>query len=93
MQVSIRAHVFYGGRVQGVGLRWALKRLAAGYEVTGWVKNLSDGRVEMMVEGERAELEDYLAAIPESGLRANIRQCTTDWVTGTGEFRGFEIVS
>ncbi len=91
MEATARAHVFYTGRVQGVGFRWAIKRVAAGFEVTGWVRNLSDGRVEMMAEGDRPELELFLAAIPESGLRANIRQCQSDWAGGTGQFRGFEI--
>ena len=56
--------VFYTGRVQGVGFRYTVRQLAAGYEVSGWVKNLTDGRVELLVvsrEGE--ELEAFLAEL------------------------------
>ena len=86
-----RLHVFYEGRVQGVGFRWTVKRVAMGFDVTGWVKNLSDGRVELRAEGERGELEAFQSAIPQAGLRRFILRSTEDWMTGTGEFRGFEI--
>src|SRR5688572_25537300 len=47
--------VFYSGRVQGVGFRYTAKQLAAGFDVTGWVRNLPDGRVELLVIAEEAE--------------------------------------
>ena len=68
-----------------------MKQTALGFEVTGWVKNLADGRVELLVEGEREELEAFQAAIPEAGLRRFIRETQAEWSNGTGEFRGFEI--
>ena len=86
-----RLQVLFSGRVQGVGFRYTVKQTALGYEVTGWVKNLADGRVELLVEGERRELEAFQAAIPEAGLRRFIRETQSDWSDGTGEFRGFEI--
>ena len=86
-----RLHVFYQGRVQGVGFRWAVREVAAGFDVTGWVKNLSDGRVELVAEGDRPELEAFQDAVPKAGLRGFIRLATEDWRKGTGEFRGFEI--
>ena len=86
-----RLHVFYEGHVQGVGFRWTVKQVAMEFDVTGWVKNLSDGRVELRVEGERSELEAFQAAIPQAGLRRFILRSTEDWAVGTGEFRGFEI--
>src|SRR5207249_8898651 len=51
-----RAHVFYAGRVQGVGFRYTAREVACGYEVTGFVRNLPDGRVEMVAEGEEEEV-------------------------------------
>ena len=56
-------HIFYTGRVQGVGFRYTTKNVALGYEVTGTVRNLSDGRVELIAEGQREELEAFQVAI------------------------------
>jgi len=86
-----RLQVHFSGHVQGVGFRYTVQRLALGFDVTGSVKNLSDGRVEMLIEGERGELEAFQAAIPNAGLRRFIRDTQSDWSDGTGEFRGFEI--
>ena len=86
-----RLQVYFSGHVQGVGFRYTVQRLALGFDVTGWVKNLSDGRVEILIEGERGELEAFQAAIPNAGLRRFIRETQSDWSDSTGEFRGFEI--
>ena len=53
--------MLFAGRVQGVGFRYAACRVAAGHEVSGTVRNLPDGRVECIVEGEEAEVEAFLA--------------------------------
>ena len=68
-----------------------VREVATGFDVTGWVRNLSDGRVELVAEGDRAELEAFQAAIPKAGLRRFIRAATEAWSKGPGEFRGFEI--
>ena len=86
-----RLHVYYSGHVQGVGFRYSVKQLSLEFDVTGWVKNLPDGRVEMVIEGERDELETFQVAIPDAGLRRFIRETQSHWSEGTGEFRGFEI--
>jgi len=86
-----RLHVYYQGRVQGVGFRWAVREVATGFDVTGWVRNLSDGRVELVAEGDQPELEAFQDAVPKAGLLRFIRLATEDWSKGTGEFRGFEI--
>ena len=49
--------VFYEGRVQGVGFRYSVRQIAKGFNVTGWVRNLPDGRVELQVSGEDEEAE------------------------------------
>lgn len=87
-----RMTVYYSGRVQGVGFRYTVKNVAMGFEVNGMVRNLPDGRVELVVEGDKTELEAFLAAIHESGLGANIRHEDVSWADARGEFRGFEIV-
>ena len=85
-------HVFYSGRVQGVGFRYTAKTTAMGFEVTGVVRNLPDGRVELMVEGERTKLEAFAEAVRDSGLGGFIRAEQVQWEAATGEFKGFEIV-
>ena len=86
-----RLQLFYSGRVQGVGFRYQVRRLVAGFEVTGFVRNLADGRVEMVAEGVVAELKDFQQAIRDSGLGPLIRDETEIWSDSNGEFRGFEI--
>lgn len=84
--------VFYSGRVQGVGFRYMVKALTTGFEVTGVVRNLEDGRVELQAEGDREELEAFREAVRESGLGGLIKQEEESFGAATGQFRGFEIV-
>ena len=86
-----RLHVFYSGRVQGVGFRYTAKNVATGFEVTGIVRNLADGRVELVAEGLKDELEGYQQAIRESGLGSLIAREDATWEDAKNEFRGFEI--
>jgi acylphosphatase len=88
-----RMTVFYSGRVQGVGFRYNAKSVAAGFEVTGTVRNLMDGRVELIAEGTRAELEAFRAAIPDSGLAGFIRDENVLWSDAKNDIRGFQIIA
>ena len=83
-------HVFYEGRVQGVGFRWTTKNLARGYDVTGSVRNLPDGRVELLVSGELDEVEAFLEAIAESDLKSHIKNVDTRVIPPLNA-SGFEI--
>jgi acylphosphatase len=87
-----RMHIFYSGRVQGVGFRYMAQTTAAGFEVTGVIRNLPDGRVELVAEGLRAELEAFREAICGAGLAGFIRDENVSWSAAQNEFRGFEIV-
>ena len=58
-----RIHAFFSGRVQGVGFRFSTKSLALRFNLSGWVKNLDDGRVEMMIQADSQSLGDFLKAI------------------------------
>ncbi len=84
--------IFYTGNVQGVGFRYTVKSVAAGYEVTGYVRNLPDGRVELVAEGSKEELEAFRQGIRDSGLDHFVRQEQAAWSEATGDYRGFEIV-
>ena len=86
-----RLTVFYSGRVQGVGFRYTDKTVAAGFEVVGTVRNLPDGRVELVAEGRRPELEEFLVALRAAGLAGFIRAEQVTWADAKNEFRGFEI--
>ena len=88
----IGRRVFYEGRVQGVGFRWTTKNLARGYEVTGSVRNLPDGRVELLVSGEMDEVEAFLEAIAESDLKSHIKKVDKHAIAPLS-VRGFEIAS
>jgi acylphosphatase len=87
-----RMRVFYLGHVQGIGFRYTVKSVATGFEVAGTVRNLPDGRVELVAEGAREELETFRRAIREAGMEHFIRNEDVSWNEATGEFRGFEIV-
>jgi acylphosphatase len=87
-----RLHVYYSGRVQGVGFRYTTKSVALGFEVTGTVRNLADGRVELVAEGDRPELEAFRRAIQDSEAGRFVRQEEAEWSEAKNEFRGFEIV-
>ena len=87
-----RMHILYSGSVQGVGFRYTVKSVAQGFEVTGSVRNLPDGRVELLAEGAKEELTAFREAIRESGLDHFIRNEEIGWGEAQDEFRGFEIV-
>jgi acylphosphatase len=86
-----RLMVLYSGHVQGVGFRYSVKSLTAGYEVTGAVRNLPDGRVELVVEGVKSELRAFQQAIRDSGVGRLITDEETSWSEARNEFRGFTI--
>jgi acylphosphatase len=92
LQGRQRMEIFYSGHVQGVGFRYSAKMLAQGYEVTGTVRNLADGRVELVAEGRREELEAFRKGVQDSELGSFIRDEQIHWREAKNEFRGFEIV-
>ena len=86
-----RMQILYSGHVQGVGFRYTVKSVAAGFEVSGTVRNLPDGRVELLAEGEATELKAFQQAIREEGLASLIRDEKVEWSEAQGGLRGFEI--
>ncbi len=87
-----RLQVWYSGHVQGVGFRYTVKNLALGYEVTGTIRNLSDGRVELLAEGAKDELKAFQQAIRDSGMGPLIAHEEATWSHPGNQFRGFAIV-
>jgi acylphosphatase len=85
-----RTTAYFSGRVQGVGFRYTTRSIARGYEVSGYVANLPDGRVELVAEGEQREIDAFLAEVRDRFF-SQIRDERHDTSPATGEFAAFEI--
>ena len=87
--------VLYEGHVQGVGFRYATKNIARGFEVTGTVRNLPDGRVQLEAAShDPAELDAFLAEIAvHSSLAHHIKKATVEVIPPPAGVRGFQIVA
>lgn len=78
------------GQVQGVGFRYTSAQIAKRFEIDGWVKNLSDGRVELQIQGAQSELERYLEAL-KNGIHGRISAIDKVVAQADLNLRGFEI--
>ena len=85
-----RRTVLFAGRVQGVGFRYTTCAVARSFQVTGTVRNLPDGRVEMVAEGEPGELTRLQAAVEEA-MRGHIREIALSDGAASGEYTSFNI--
>ncbi len=89
-QVKKQAHVYYSGRVQGVGFRFTAEDIARELGVFGWVKNLRNGTVEARLEAEEDVLTDFLSRINKY-FSNYISDAAVDWEEAAGEFKDFKI--
>jgi acylphosphatase len=89
--VTASIQVFYEGNVQGVGFRYSVRQIAKGFDVTGSIRNLRDGRVELLAAGEEEEVRAFLDAILQSELRGHIKKHNEAPLADPPAFRGFEI--
>jgi len=87
-----RAHVVFRGKVQGVFFRANALQKAVELGLTGWVRNLEDGSVEAVFEGERKKIEAAIEWCRTSQPHARVTGIDQKWAASTGEFAGFEIV-
>lgn len=81
---------FFTGRVQGVGFRYQTLQVAKEFEVSGFVKNLPDGRVQLEAEGQPAEVRDFIAAVQER-MAGYIRKTEQSEGKRNAKFQGFAI--
>ena len=88
---SVRVHALVRGVVQGVGFRYFVLRAARGAALTGFVRNLRDGSVEIVAEGPREALEQFIRVIGEGPGRGLVRDVQLAWTESTGEFESFEV--
>ena len=88
---GIRAHIFVSGRVQGVFYRSNTRRKALGLGLTGWVRNLPDGRVEVVAEGEENQVDELIRWCGMGPPRAAVTNLEVKRETYTGEFETFRV--
>jgi len=91
MEDNVRARLLIAGRVQGVAFRWETQRAAQERSVTGWVRNLPDGRVEAVVEGSRVNVNDLVDWCRKGPPVARVDSLDIQWEDYAGEFQGFDI--
>ena len=84
-----RCHAFVAGVVQGVGFRYFVVDVAAEAGAVGWVRNLRDGRVELVAEGSRPGLESLLAQVRRGPRGGRVDHVEAVWESATGEFHRF----
>jgi len=90
--MKARAHIIVSGRVQGVFFRARTREKAQGIGVAGWVRNLRDGRVEAVFEGEREAVEKMIRFCEVGSSGALVKNVEVQWETYTGEYDSFTIV-
>jgi acylphosphatase len=89
--MKARAHVMVEGRVQGVAFRGYTRRRAAELDLGGWVRNLYDGRVEVIAEGEKANIEALIRWLNVGPSLARVENVAVEWQDYIGEFKDFSI--
>jgi len=91
VKMKARAHILVSGRVQGVFFRDHAHKWARSLLVTGWVRNLDDGDVEVVAEGEREDIESLISHLEEGPPMAIVENVDVDWQDYKGEFHDFRI--
>jgi len=86
-----RLHAWVEGSVQGVGYRFFVIQRAAELRLTGWVRNLWDGRVEVVAEGPHASLQNLLNCLEEGPRSATVSHVATEWLPASNEFTDFNV--
>lgn len=89
--MKARVHVFVSGRVQGVFFRSETKHKADRYDVKGWVRNLPDGRVEAVFEGEEEAVKVLIEFCKRGPSGARVTNVDLRWEKFTGEFDAFRV--
>jgi acylphosphatase len=91
LSLKVRAHVYVSGRVQGVFFRSEIEYKAVRQNVCGWVRNLPDGRVEAVFEGEKETVEELVEFCRKGPRGARVSKVEVHWEGYKSEFNGFRI--
>jgi acylphosphatase len=86
-----RSHIFVSGRVQGVGFRAFVQHQAYSLDLTGWVKNLPDGRVEILTEGSKEDITALIDKLEEGPIGARVENVDVNWERYQGDHERFRI--
>lgn len=91
MKKGYRAHIWVSGIVQGVFFRAHTQQVARGLRLTGWVRNLRDGRVEIVAVGTQDTLDKLIEWCHHGPSMSRVDKIDVEWETVTGDFESFEI--
>ncbi|MEK7728295.1 MAG: acylphosphatase [candidate division KSB1 bacterium] len=86
-------HLLINGMVQGVGFRYYVHRSARRHLLTGWVKNLEDGTVEVVAEGDEEELRLFIKDMEKGSRFSTVKDVKVDWESFSNQFRNFQITT
>ena len=87
----VRAQILVSGRVQGVFYRGFTQEQAVSLGLTGWARNLPDGRVEVLVEGEEAQVKKLIQALKQGPPLSRVDKAAVDWQEYQGHYEDFRI--
>ncbi len=86
-----RVHVWVSGRVQGVGYRDFAREAAQSLQIEGWVRNLSDGRVEAVGQGPADRLQWWVSQLRQGPMMAHVDELTLEWEPARSDLFGFQV--
>ena len=89
--MKARAHIFVSGRVQGVFFRDHTQKWASSLHLTGWVRNIKDGRVEALVEGDKEKIEELISRLNEGSPSSQVEKVDVTWGEHKKEFKDFRV--
>lgn len=88
---KVSAHIIVSGYVQGVGYRWSVMKRAPLYHLTGYVKNLHNGDVEVWAEGEKQNIEELIEFLKVGPRSAEVTGVKVKWDEATGYYHNFDV--
>jgi acylphosphatase len=89
--MKARAHILVTGRVQGVFFRDHTQKWASSLNLTGWVKNVRSGQVEVLAEGDKEKIEELINKLKEGPPLAQVEKVDVNWEEHKGEFKDFRV--
>lgn len=92
-KTHLQLHTYIEGRVQGVGFRYFVLQNAEAFKLTGWVRNLGDGRVEVLAEGEHEALSTMLSLLRKGPRSAYVTKVDYEFKEAQGTFQRFQLLS
>jgi acylphosphatase len=91
MKMKSRSHIFVSGKVQGVFFRENTREKAAEFGLNGFIRNLQNGKVEAIFEGEKEKIEKIIQWIKKGPETTQVENIEINWQNYKGEFKNFEI--